>query len=202
MGKLINPAGLDAAAAYGETLDALVEQMKVRVGSVDNGEKFMRETNERGGADARRREDLRDHRPLGGLRDAVARHAAHHRDERAHRTCPIGSCATPSCSCWADASPMRCAPRCGRCTRSASASAGSSTSAATARPFKITVADLLARKTELEMAYNPNDCVEIRWGATEGSAERATCQRHAPADQLARMAEHRVWFRDAKRPPR
>ena len=43
MGKLINPSGLDPAAAYGETLDALVEQLKVRVGSVDNGEKFMRE---------------------------------------------------------------------------------------------------------------------------------------------------------------
>ena len=69
-------------------------------------------------------------------------------------------------------------------------------------PFKITVADLLARKTELEMAYNPNDCVEIRWGAKDGSPERATCQRHAPDDQIARMTEHRVWFRDAKRPPR
>ena len=33
----------DPVAAYGETLDALVEQMQVRVGSVDNGEKFMRE---------------------------------------------------------------------------------------------------------------------------------------------------------------
>src|SRR5262249_52218970 len=43
MGKLINPAGLDAAQAYGETLDALVEQLTVRVGSVDNGEKYMRE---------------------------------------------------------------------------------------------------------------------------------------------------------------
>src|SRR5262249_31782593 len=35
MGKLINPAGLDAAQAYAETLDALVEQLNVRVGSVD-----------------------------------------------------------------------------------------------------------------------------------------------------------------------
>src|SRR5262249_56527536 len=43
MGKLINPAGLDAAQAYGETLDALVEQLTVRVGSVENGEKYMRE---------------------------------------------------------------------------------------------------------------------------------------------------------------
>jgi hypothetical protein len=69
-------------------------------------------------------------------------------------------------------------------------------------PFKITVADLLARKSALEVAYNPNDCVETRWGAKEGSPEHATCQRHAPEDQRARMAEYRVWFRDAKRPPR
>ena len=40
MGKLINPAGLDAEKAYRETLDALVEQLTVRVGSVDNGEKY------------------------------------------------------------------------------------------------------------------------------------------------------------------
>ena len=86
MGKLINPAGLDAEKAYRETLDALVEQMTVRVGSVDNGEKYQKEK----GAgqidpDARRREDLRDHRPVGGLRDAVARHAPADRDERAAR---------------------------------------------------------------------------------------------------------------------
>jgi hypothetical protein len=68
--------------------------------------------------------------------------------------------------------------------------------------WKITVADLLARKANLEMAYNPNDCVEVRWGAKEGSPEYATCQRHAPDDQKARMAEYRAWFRDAKRPPR
>ena len=43
MGKLINPAGLDAEKAYRETLDALVEQMTVRVGSVDNGEKYWKE---------------------------------------------------------------------------------------------------------------------------------------------------------------
>ena len=52
------------------------------------------------------------------------------------------------------------------------------------------------------MAYNPNDCVEVRWGAKEGTPEYATCQRHAPDDQRARMAEYRVWFRDARRPPR
>src|SRR6185312_6140603 len=43
MGKLINPQGLDAETAYRETLDALAEQLTVRVGSVDNGEKFQKE---------------------------------------------------------------------------------------------------------------------------------------------------------------
>ena len=43
MAKLINPKGLDAEKAYRETLDALVEQMTVRIGSVGNGEKFEKE---------------------------------------------------------------------------------------------------------------------------------------------------------------
>jgi hypothetical protein len=31
-----------------------------------------------------------------------------------------------------------------------------------------------------QMAYNPNDCVEVRWGAPENSEEASTCKRHAP----------------------
>jgi hypothetical protein len=68
--------------------------------------------------------------------------------------------------------------------------------------FKLTVADLLARKAALEIGYNPNDCVETRWGAAPGSPEAATCARRAPPDQQARMTEVRSWFHDAKRPPR
>ena len=49
---------------------ALVEQLETRVGSVDNGEVYMKQTDGRGGADARGAEDLRDGRPLGGLRHA------------------------------------------------------------------------------------------------------------------------------------
>ena len=29
------------------------------------------------------------------------------------------------------------------------------------------------------MAYNPNDCVELRWGAPEKSHEASTCKRRA-----------------------
>ena len=52
------------------------------------------------------------------------------------------------------------------------------------------------------MSGMPNDCVELRWGAAEGTPEAATCARRAPADQKAKMAEYRSWFRDAKRPSR
>jgi hypothetical protein len=69
-------------------------------------------------------------------------------------------------------------------------------------PFKLTVADILDRRQALEMAYNPNDCAEIRWGASEGSADFATCDRHAPGEQRARMQECRSWFHEARRPPR
>jgi hypothetical protein len=52
------------------------------------------------------------------------------------------------------------------------------------------------------MSYNPNDCVEVRWAAVEGSPEAASCKRHAPADQQAKMATYRTWFHERKRPAR
>jgi len=42
MSALINPQGLDPVRAYEDTLDALVEQLETRVGSVDNGERYLR----------------------------------------------------------------------------------------------------------------------------------------------------------------
>ncbi|MGR9074472.1 MAG: hypothetical protein ACU833_15530, partial [Gammaproteobacteria bacterium] len=66
--------------------------------------------------------------------------------------------------------------------------------------WKLTVADVLARKKALEMAYNPNDCPEIRWGAALGSEEYSTCRRYAPAKQRAKMEQYRLWFREARRP--
>ena len=69
-------------------------------------------------------------------------------------------------------------------------------------PWKLTVADMLARRAALEIAYNPNDCVELRWGAAEGSPEAATCKRHLPPEQKTKMGEYRAWFHDARRPSR
>jgi len=64
----------------------------------------------------------------------------------------------------------------------------------------LTLADIFAREEAFEMAYNPNDGPEIRWGAPEGSAERAACRRRAPAFQVERMKAMRKWFRKRLHP--
>jgi hypothetical protein len=51
------------------------------------------------------------------------------------------------------------------------------------------------------MAYNPNDCPEIRWGAPEGSAERSACRRQAPPYQKKTMQDVRKWFAQRLHPP-
>jgi hypothetical protein len=58
------------------------------------------------------------------------------------------------------------------------------------------------RAADLEMAYNVNDCVELRWGAKDGSQEAATCKRRAPSGQRAKMSEYRPWFHERRRPAR
>ena len=62
--------------------------------------------------------------------------------------------------------------------------------------WTLTLKDVVDRGAELEMAYNPNDCVELRWGAPEESEEAATSKRHASAAQRAKMTEYRTWFRE------
>jgi hypothetical protein len=68
--------------------------------------------------------------------------------------------------------------------------------------FDLGLADVVRRTTELEMAYNPNDCPEARWGAPKGSDELVTCKRRAPGDQRAKMSKSRVWLHERRRPPR
>lgn len=62
--------------------------------------------------------------------------------------------------------------------------------------------ELVARARALEVAYNPNDCPEHRWGAPAGSAEASTCRRRAPAEQQAKLERYREWFAARKRPAR
>ncbi len=67
--------------------------------------------------------------------------------------------------------------------------------------WELSVAEILKRIDEFEMAYNPNDCAEIRWGAPENSIERQTCKRVAPAYQLKNMLSVRKWFSQRLHPP-
>ncbi len=60
--------------------------------------------------------------------------------------------------------------------------------------WTLSLKDVIDRAPDLEMGYNPNDCVELRWGAPPNSDEASTCKRHAPAPQRAKMIKYRVWF--------
>jgi hypothetical protein len=65
---------------------------------------------------------------------------------------------------------------------------------------ELTLADLVDRAKALEVAYNPNDCPEVRWGAPEGSGERRGCTRRAPREQRSKMERYRPWFSSRRRP--
>lgn len=66
----------------------------------------------------------------------------------------------------------------------------------------LTLADLRARIAAFEVAYDPNDCPEVRWGAPAGSPELARCARRAPPDQRRLLERYRVWFAERRRPLR
>ena len=66
---------------------------------------------------------------------------------------------------------------------------------------KLTIADIIQRREAFEMGYNPNDGIEIRWGAPENSEERLTCHRHVPPGQLQTMKSVRTWFSKRLHPP-
>lgn len=68
--------------------------------------------------------------------------------------------------------------------------------------WTLTLKDVIERAPSLEMAYNLNDCVELRWGAHGDSDEASTCKRRASGAQRAKMTEYRAWFSERRRPPR
>ena len=68
--------------------------------------------------------------------------------------------------------------------------------------WTLSLKDVVDRVALLEMAYNVNDCVELRWGAAEKSEEASTCKRRAPSSQRSKMTEYRAWFHERRRPPR
>ena len=65
----------------------------------------------------------------------------------------------------------------------------------------LSLSEILKRKEAFEMGYNPNDGIEIRWGAPDNSEERSSCKRHVAPGQLESMRSVRIWFSKRLHPP-
>jgi hypothetical protein len=199
MDDVLSPAPLDPTQALLETIDALEEQVKTRAHSVDNGRKFLASGNpqaemphgatifETQGAWEDFSTPSRDLRLLIAVDVARALPGRVARRPERYRM-PAGA----SPEAVRAQLEVRLAKDLKERTFEYTRTDGS--------PWKLSLQDVVDRQAALEMAYNPNDCVEARWGAPEGSPEASTCQAHAPPEQTAKMAEYRAWFHDRRRP--
>jgi hypothetical protein len=201
MDDVMSPAPLDPTRAMKEVVTALDEQAQARVTSVENGRKFLDsgkgvgampdgaaifETN---GAWEDFATPSRDLRMLIAI--DVARGFPDHVARRPERyAMPKDKTVAQVKAELQGALAAELASRKFTYTRSDGS------------PWTLTVKEVVDRASELEMAYNLNDCVELRWGAPANSEEASTCKRHAPEAQRAKMTKYRPWFHERRRPPR
>jgi hypothetical protein len=201
MDDVLSPAPLDAARAMRETIQALEEQVKGRVLSVQNGVKHLAG----GGGTIDMPDGAAIFETTGGwedfstpsrdLRLLIAIDVVRSFPERVARR-PERYAAAPG----KQPAEVRAELEAILATELSSRRVTYQRSDGSAQ--ELSISDVVARAKQLEMAYNPNDCPETRWGAPPGSPEMATCRRHAPADQRAKMAKYREWFSGRRRPPR
>lgn len=199
--RLINPLGLDPAKAYESMLAALIEQLETRIQSVENGERYLRQNPGQvipmptGAAIFETTGPWEDYStPSRDMRLLIALKVVEGLPERIRRY--------PELYVLGGESPQGAAARVERLHQQALDQNAITYTRSDGSPWRLSLREIYARRANLEMAYNPNDCVEIRWGAAPGSAEAATCRRRAPAEQRARMEQYRIWFRTTTRPPR
>jgi hypothetical protein len=184
-----------------ETIQALEEQVKTRVNSVDNGRKFL--------AAAKTAADMPDGAKIFEATGDWEDFSTPSRDLRLLIAIDV-----------ARDLPMRVARRPERYAMPAGKSADQVKGDLDSRlarelgerkfryvrsdgsEWELSLQDVISREIAFEVAYNPNDCVEQRWGAASSGDEAATCRAHPPAAQLAKMQGYRSWFHDRKRPPR
>jgi hypothetical protein len=199
MEKLINPEPLDAEAAFEDLFTALHEQLLVRVDSVANGEAYM---TAHPGAVIPMPSGKSVFQSLGPWED----YSTPNRDLRlliAIDTIlefPDKVARNPAAYEMGRKAPDDIRrellalqhKRAGALTITYTGSDGSSR--------VLTLEDIFRRKDAFEMGYNPNDSIEIRWGAPAGSAELKTARRHTPASQLAKMKALQAWFHKRLRP--
>jgi hypothetical protein len=201
MDDVMSPKPLDPARALKEAITALEEQVNARVASVENGRKYHvgggREVAMPDGASIFETtgawEDFAT--PSRDLRLLIAIDVVRGFPERVARrperyAMPSGKSAA---EVKAELDAMLAEELAAR-KFSYTRTDGSA--------WSLALKDVLDRTPALEMAYNINDCVELRWGAADASEEAATCKRRAPAAQQKKMSDYRAWFSERRRPPR
>jgi len=195
MDDVASPEPLDPVRAMKGAIDSLEEQVKTRVGSIENGRKFQNSgkgeatmpdgpaifaTN---GAWEDFATPARDFRLLiaidvvRGYPDRVARRPERYAMPKDRSTADVEA-------------ELQSVLASELSTRKISYTRSDGSA------WTLSLKDVIDRTVDLEMAYNPNDCVELRWAAPDKSDEELTCKRHAPAAQRAKMTKYRNWFRE------
>ncbi len=195
MDDVMSPEPLDPQRAMADAIASLEEQVKTRVTSVENGRKYQISAHgeaampdgpaifETNGPWEDYSTPARDFRLLIAI--DVVRGYPDHVARRADRyAIPFGKSAAGVKAELQNTLASELSSRKFSYTRSDGSS------------WTLSLKDVIDRAGNLEMAYNPNDCVELRWGAPEDSQEASTCKRHAPQAQRAKMTEYRAWFRE------
>ncbi len=201
MDDVLSPSPLDPTRALLETIDALEEQVKTRVRSVDNGRKFLAS----GKVVAEMPEGAKIFETTGDWEDF----STPSRDLRLLIAVDVARGFPGRVARRSEryAMPAGQAPEGVRAGLAARLEAELRTrkfsyTRTDGSDWTLSLQDVVDRAEALEMAYNPNDCVEQRWGAAAGSDEASTCQARAPAPQAAKMQSYRSWFHERRRPPR
>jgi hypothetical protein len=196
MDDVMSPEPLDPVKAMTDAIASLNEQVKTRVTSVENGRKYQEKQAgetampngpsifETTGAWEDYSTPARDFRLLiaidvvRGFPDRVVRRAARY-------AMPNGKSVEDVKSELQGVLASELAVRKISYTRSDGSQ------------WTLSLRDIIDRAADFEMAYNPNDCVELRWGASENSEEASTCKRHASPAQRGKMSsEYRAWFHE------
>jgi hypothetical protein len=201
LGKLINPLGLEPKQAYEATLDSLLEQLETRVASIENGEAWFRK---HPGDSIAMPDGAALFETLGNWED----YSTPSRDMRliiamnVLLDLPNRIARHPELFLLNGVSPLQAKIELEHYHQQRINQRFVQYVREDGSHWTLTLAEVLARKPSFETAYNPNDCAEARWGASPGSPEYASCKRHAPQDQRARMERYRAWFHEARRPSR
>ncbi len=200
MDDVMSPAPLEPVAAIKDAIASLDEQVKVRVTSVENGRKF-----QNGGRSAEMPDGAAIFETIGAwedfstpsrdLRLLIALDVVNGYPDRVARrperyAMPQGK------------SPAAVKAELQNVLASELPALKFTYTRSDGSPWTLTLKDMSDRASLLEMAYNPNDCVELRWGASPNTPEAATCKKFAPSAQRTKMSKYRAWFHERRRPAR